>query len=419
VSRVLLGVSGGIAAYKALELVRLATKAGHAVRVVQTPTSERFVGRASFAALTGAPVLGDEFERDPARGAFPGDAAPEHDPLSHLELVHNADVYVVAPASANTLAKLAHGMADNLLTSAALAAAGPVVVAPAMNNHMWEHPATVANLALLRARGITVVEPGVGQLASRGEYGAGRLAEPAEILAAVEAVLAGEAGPQPLDGLRVLVTAGGTREPIDSVRYIGNRSSGRMGFALASVAAALGAEVTVLAANVELPRDPRVRVLDVQTAQELHDAAVDEFGRADVLLMAAAVVDFRPALAADHKIKKSEGQEQMRVDLELTPDILSDLAAVRRPGQTVVGFAAEHGEGALEYGRDKLRRKGLDAIVVNDISRADIGFDATDNEVTIVTAGGDTPVPKGPKAEVARAVLDAVVALRAQAVRAG
>ncbi len=418
-SRVLLGVSGGIAAYKALELVRLATKAGHAVRVVQTPTSERFVGRASFAALTGAPVLGDEFERDPARGAFPGDAAPEHDPLSHLELVHNADVYVVAPASANTLAKLAHGMADNLLTSAALAAAGPVVVAPAMNNHMWEHPATVANLALLRARGITVVEPGVGQLASRGEYGAGRLAEPAEILAAVEAVLAGEAGPQPLDGLRVLVTAGGTREPIDSVRYIGNRSSGRMGFALASVAAALGAEVTVLAANVELPRDPRVRVLDVQTAQELHDAAVDEFGRADVLLMAAAVVDFRPALAADHKIKKSEGQEQMRVDLELTPDILSDLAAVRRPGQTVVGFAAEHGEGALEYGRDKLRRKGLDAIVVNDISRADIGFDATDNEVTIVTAGGDTPVPKGPKAEVARAVLDAVVALRAQAVRAG
>ncbi len=417
--RILLGVSGGIAAYKALELVRLATKAGHAVRVVQTPTSERFVGRASFAALTGAPVLGDEFERDPARGAFPGDAAPEHDPLSHLELVHNADVYVVAPASANTLAKLAHGMADNLLTSAALAAAGPVVVAPAMNNHMWEHPATVANLALLRARGITVVEPGVGQLASRGEYGAGRLAEPAEILAAVEAVLAGEAGPQPLDGLRVLVTAGGTREPIDSVRYIGNRSSGRMGFALASVAAALGAEVTVLAANVELPRDPRVRVLDVQTAQELHDAAVDEFGRADVLLMAAAVVDFRPALAADHKIKKSEGQEQMRVDLELTPDILSDLAAVRRPGQTVVGFAAEHGEGALEYGRDKLRRKGLDAIVVNDISRADIGFDATDNEVTIVTAGGDTPVPKGPKAEVARAVLDAVVALRAQAVRAG
>ena len=421
-SRILLGVSGGIAAYKALELVRLATKAGHAVRVVQTPTSERFVGRASFAALTGAPVLTDEFDRDPARGAFPGDPAPEHDPISHLEVVHNADAYVVAPVSANTLAKLAHGMADNLLTSAALAATGPVVVAPAMNNHMWEHPATVANLELLRARGVTVVEPGVGQLASKGEYGAGRLAEPAEILAAVEAALAtgtSPPGPQPLDGLRVLVTAGGTREPIDSVRYIGNRSSGRMGFALASVAAELGAEVSVLAANVELPRDARVRYVDVQTAQQLHDAAIAEFGRADVLLMAAAVVDFRPALSADHKIKKSEGQEQMRVDLELTPDILSDLAAARRPGQTVVGFAAEHGEGALEYGRDKLRRKGLDAIVVNDISRTDIGFDASDNEVTIVTAAGDTPVPKGPKAEVARAVLDTVVALRAQAVRSG
>jgi len=418
-SRVLLGVSGGIAAYKALELVRLATKAGHAVRVVQTPTSERFVGRASFAALTGAPVLTDEFDRDPARGAFPGDPAPEHDPISHLELVHNADAYVVAPASANTLAKLAHGMADNLLTSAALAATGPVVVAPAMNNHMWEHPATVANLALLRARGVTVVEPGVGRLASKGEFGAGRLAEPEEILAAVEAALSAGSGPKPLDGLRVLVTAGGTREPIDSVRYIGNRSSGRMGFALASVAAELGAEVSVLAANVELPRDPRVRYVDVQTAQGLHDAAVAAFGRADVLLMAAAVVDFRPALSADHKIKKSEGQEQLRVDLELTPDILRDLAAARRPGQTVVGFAAEHGEGALEYGRDKLRRKGLDAIVVNDISRADIGFDASDNEVTIVTAAGDTPVPKGPKAEIARAILDAVVALRAQAVRSG
>src|SRR3954447_22341139 len=185
-ARVLLGVSGGIAAYKALELVRLATKAGHAVRVIQTPTSERFVGRASFAALTGAPVLTDEFERDPARGAFPGDPAPEHDPLSHLELVHNADAFLIAPASANTIAKLAHGLADNLLTSAALAATCPVVVAPAMNNHMWDHPATQANLATLRARGVTIVEPGTGELASKGEYGTGRLAEPAEILDALE-----------------------------------------------------------------------------------------------------------------------------------------------------------------------------------------------------------------------------------------
>jgi phosphopantothenoylcysteine decarboxylase/phosphopantothenate--cysteine ligase len=419
--RLLLGVSGGIAAYKALELTRLATKAGHAVRVVQTPSSERFVGRASFAALSGAPVLTDEFERDPARGAFPGDAAPSHDPLSHLELVHNADAYVVAPASANTLAKLAHGLADNLVTSAALAATCPLVLAPAMNNHMWEHPATRANLDLLRARGAVVVEPGVGQLASKGEWGAGRLAEPAAVLAAVEGALADpfRPAPQPLDGLRVLVTAGGTREPIDAVRYIGNRSSGRMGFALASEAARLGADVTVLAANVELERDPRVTYVDVRTAQELRDAAVAAFGRADVLLMAAAVVDFRPALSADHKIKKSEGQEQMRVDLELTPDILSELAAARRAEQTVVGFAAEHGDGALAYGRDKLRRKGLDAIVVNDISRTDIGFDAADNEVVIVTAARETPVPKGPKEQVARAVLDAVVALRSEAVRAG
>jgi phosphopantothenoylcysteine decarboxylase/phosphopantothenate--cysteine ligase len=217
----------------------------------------------------------------------------------------------------------------------------------------------------------------------------------------------------------VLVTAGGTREPIDSVRYIGNRSSGRMGFALAEVAAGLGADVTVIAANVELPRDARVRYVDVGTAAELRDAATDAFGRADVLLMAAAVVDFRPSLCAGHKLKKVAGQEQMRVDLELTPDILRELAAARRPGQTVVGFAAEHGDGALEYGREKLRRKGLDAIVVNDVSRRDIGFDAADNEVTIVTAGGETPVPKGAKTQVARAILDTVVRLRSEAVRAG
>lgn len=417
-ARVLLGVTGGIAAYKALELTRLLTKAGHAVRVVQTPTSEQFVGRASFAGITGAPVLFDEFERDPLQGAFPGDPKPEHDPISHLALVERADVYVIAPATANTLAKLAHGFADNLLTSAALAATCPVLVAPAMNNHMWEHPATRANVDTLRARGVTVVDPGTGTLASKGEHGAGRLAEPADLLAAVEAAIQ-PSGPQPLDGLEVLVTAGGTREPIDSVRYIGNRSSGRMGFAMAEVAADLGADVTVLAANVELPRDPRVTYVAVETAQQLRDASVDHFGRADVLLMAAAVVDFRPSLTADHKLKKSAGQEQMQVDLELTPDILSELASAKRPGQTVVGFAAEHGDGALDYGRDKLRRKRLDAIVVNDISRKDIGFDSTDNEVTIVTRTSEIPVPLASKHEIARAILDTVVGLRADDVRTG
>jgi phosphopantothenoylcysteine decarboxylase/phosphopantothenate--cysteine ligase len=407
--RVLLGVSGGVAAYKALEVVRLATKAGHAVRVIQTPTAQRFVGAASFAALTGAPVLTDEFERDPARGAFPDQAAPQHDPLSHLELVRNADAFLIAPGSANTIAKLAHGLADNLLTSAALAATCPVLVAPAMNNHMYEHAATQANLALLRERGVTVVDPGTGALGSRHEWGIGRLAEPADLLAAVEAVV--PAGGRPWDGLNVLVTAGGTREPIDSVRFVGNRSSGRMGFALAEEAAGLGAEVTVIAANVGLARTPRVHYVDVGTAAELHVACEAHFARADVLLMAAAVADYRPATPADTKLKK-DAREELVVALERTPDILSGLAAIRRSDQTLVGFAAEHGEGAVAHGRDKLARKGLDAVVVNDIARADIGFEGSENEVTIVTATGERHVPRAPKVEIARAILEAVADLR-------
>jgi phosphopantothenoylcysteine decarboxylase / phosphopantothenate---cysteine ligase len=409
-ARVLLGVSGGIAAYKALELIRLATAAGHVVRVVQTPASRRFVGAASFAALTGAPVLADEWERDPARGAFPDQAAPDHDPPSHLELVRNADAFLVAPASANTLAKLAHGLADNLLTSAALASSGPLLVAPAMNNHMWEHAATQANLATLRERGVVVIEPGTGALATRHEWGAGRLAEPADLLAAVEAVV--PTGARPWDGLRVLVTAGGTREPIDSVRFLGNRSSGRMGVALAEEAAALGAEVTVIAANVTLARRPPLRFVDVGTAAELQAACEAELARADVVLMAAAVADFRPAAAAPAKLKK-EGREELELVLERTPDILSRLASRRRPGQTLVGFAAEHGDDAVALGAAKLERKGLDAVVVNDISRADIGFEGTHNEVTIVTAGGERAVPRASKADVARAVLETVERLRA------
>jgi len=425
---VLLGVSGGIAAYKALELVRLATKVGHAVRVIQTPTSQRFVGAASFAALSGAPVLTDEFERDPARGAFPDQAPPEHDPLSHLELVRNADAFLIAPASANTIAKLAHGLADNLLTSAALAATCPVLVAPAMNNHMYEHPATQANLATLRERGITIVDPGTGALGSKHEWGVGRLVEPADLLAAVEAVI--PAGTRPsgpnvaerqsaglmnaerhLVGLKVLVTAGGTREPIDSVRYVGNRSSGRMGFALAEEAAALGAAVTVIAANVALARSPRIAYLDVGTAAELKAACEAELPKADVLLMAAAVADFRPRAPADTKLKKDE-REELVIELERTPDILSGLAATRRPDQVLIGFAAEHGDRAVEYGRDKLARKGLDAVVVNDIARPDIGFEGPENEVTIVTARVERHVPRASKAAVARAILDVVEELR-------
>src|SRR4051794_27405048 len=254
-ARILLGVSGGISAYKAVELTRLAGKAGHSVRVVQTERSLEFVGHATFEGITGAAVLVDEFGRDPARGAFPGDPVPDHEPISHLEVVRRADVYVIAPASANTIAKLAHGLADNLLTSAALAATCPIVVAPAMNNAMYENAATQANLELLRARGVQVMEPGTGALASRGEAGIGRLPEPAEILALAESLLGPGYAPKSLDGLRVLVTAGGTREPIDSVRYVGNRSSGRMGVAIATEAAARGAEVALVAANVgiEIP----------------------------------------------------------------------------------------------------------------------------------------------------------------------
>jgi phosphopantothenoylcysteine decarboxylase/phosphopantothenate--cysteine ligase len=415
VARILLGVSGGIATYKAVELVRLATRAGHAVRVVQTDTSQRFVGRATFEGVTGAPVLVDEFERDRASGAFPGDPAPEHDPISHLELVRRCDVFCIAPASANTVAKLAHGLADNLLTGAALACRAPLLVAPAMNNHMYEHPATRENLDLLRRRGVRVVEPGSGRLASMGEWGAGRLAEPPALLAAIEEELAGGDAqrfvPRSLDGLRVLVSAGGTREPIDSVRYIGNRSSGRMGLALAEEAARRGADVTLLSANVSLAPPDGVHVVEVETAAELLEAAAAEFERADVLLMAAAVADFRPAAAVKDKITKS-GRDHLALELEPTDDVLAALTPRRRPEQTLVGFAAEHGEGAVERAREKLRRKGLDAVVVNDISRSDIGFDVDHNEVTVLTASGERLIERSPKAAVAAAVLDEVERLR-------
>jgi phosphopantothenoylcysteine decarboxylase/phosphopantothenate--cysteine ligase len=446
--RLLIGVSGGIAAYKALETARLAVRAGHAVRVIQTPTSERFVGKASFAGITGAPVLTSEFEADPARGAYPGEAVPERAPISHLALVERADVFLIAPASANTLAKLASGQADNLLTTAALAAACPVVVAPAMNNRMYLNAATQANIRTLEQRGITVLAPGEGELASHDERGVGRLPEPAELLAAVER----SASPAPKDssiseasvagsyveevtqsyaagtdvtsegftpngvtlaGVMVLVTAGGTREPIDSVRYVGNRSSGRMGLALAEVAARRGAEVTLVLANVSLPVPPGVRVIRVETAAELAAACYDQFPSSDVLLMAAAVADFRPAQPAEHKIKKTAPDALAEIELEPTEDVLAKLAGQRRPEQLLVGFAAEHGEDAVAYGREKLKRKGLDAIVINDISRADIGFDSEQNEVLILTRDGvEEQIPRTAKEQVADHVLDQVGRLR-------
>ena len=407
-ARILLGVSGGIAAYKALELARLATKRGHAVRVLMTPAAGRFVGAASFEGIVGAPVLTSEFEHDPARGTYPGDPAPSHDPIGHLEIVAHADAYLVAPASANTLAKLAAGLADSMLTTAFLACTAPRAVAPAMNDRMYRADATQANLRTLRARGVRVIEPEAGSLASRGEHGLGRLPDPERLLGELEAMP--PSAPGPWDGLRVLVTAGGTREPIDSVRFIGNRSSGRMGLALAAAAARRGADVTLVAANVAGEAAPGVRRIDVETAAELAAATEREFPTSQVLLMAAAVADFRPARREGKLAREGGGDVELR--LERTEDVLARLASSRTEAQTLVGFAAEHGAAAIERARAKLERKGADAIVFNDISRPEIGFDSGANEVTIVERGAETEIAIATKEAVAEAILDRVDAIR-------
>ena len=409
-ARILLGVSGGIAAYKALELARLATRAGHGVRVLMTPTATRFVGAASFEGIVGAPVLMDEFERDPLRGAFPGERPPDHDPIGHLEVAANADAYLVAPASANTIAKLAAGICDSILTTTFLACTAPRAVAPAMNDRMYEDAATQDNLRVLRERGVRVIEPEVGPLASRGEHGVGRLPAPERLLAEIESML--PSAPGAWDGMKVLITAGGTREPIDAVRYVGNRSSGRMGLALAERAAERGAEVTLIAANVALQAPSGVRRVDVTTAAELADAVRREFPDSHLLLMAAAVADFRPARAESGKISREDGGG-LELHLEPTDDVLAAATAQRREDQVVVAFAAEHGGEAVARARDKLRRKGADAIVVNDISRSEIGFESEFNEVVIIDADGEHQVPLGPKDEVADAILDLVQVHRA------
>jgi phosphopantothenoylcysteine decarboxylase/phosphopantothenate--cysteine ligase len=409
-ARILLGVSGGIAAYKALEFARLATVAGHGVRVLMTESATRFVGAASFEGIVGAPVLISEFERDPLGGSFPGDPRPGHDPIGHLELAANCDAYLVAPASANTLAKLAAGSADSMLTTSFLACAAPRLLAPAMNDRMYADDATQANLATLRERGVTVIEPEEGRLASRGEFGRGRLPDPAQLLARVEAVL--PAGERPWDGLSVLVTAGGTREPVDPVRFLGNRSSGRMGFALAAAAARRGADVTLVAANISLPEPAGVRRIDVETAAELAAAARAEFPSSQVLVMAAAPADFRAAAVAPGKIRR-EGGRSIELRLEPTEDILAGLAESRGEAQTIVGFAAEHGEGGVERARAKLMRKGADLIVLNDVSDSSIGFESEENAVTLIDASSETAVPRAPKDSIADSILDRVDRLRA------
>jgi phosphopantothenoylcysteine decarboxylase/phosphopantothenate--cysteine ligase len=422
-ARLLLGVSGGIAAYKSLEFARLATLAGHGVRVLMTENAERFVGAASFEGIVGAPVLTSEFERDPMRGAFPGEpGAGGHDPIGHLELASGCDAFLVAPASANTLAKLAGGFADSMLATSFLACTAPRLVAPAMNDRMYADAATQANLATLRERGVDVIEPGEGLLASRGERGRGRLPDPEELLARVEGALAGGdrspelaetalpgGEPGPWNGLRVLVTAGGTREPIDSVRFIGNRSSGRMGMALAAAAARRGAEVTVIAANVALPEPAGVKRIDVETTAELSYETVERFETQHVLLMAAAPADFRTEPITG-KIKR---QDSLNLNLQPTEDILASISAQRGEAQTVVGFAAEHGGDAVGRARAKLARKGADLIVLNDVSDPTIGFESAENEVLLVTAGDEEQVPKASKDAVAEAILDRIDRLRA------
>lgn len=409
-AKILLGVSGGIAAYKAVEFVRLATGAGHSVRVLMTSAARKFVGPDTFEGILGAPVLTSEFERDPMRGTFPGEELPEHDPIGHLAVAESADVYLVAPASANTIAKLATGQADSILTTAFLAFEGPRLVAPAMNERMYLSGSTQGNLSRLRQMGVEVIDPGVGRLASKGEAGVGRLPEPTELLERVEAALDEEKSAD-LEGLRVLVTAGGTREGIDPVRYIGNRSSGRMGLALAERARKRGAEVTVICANVNLPAPAGVRRVDVESTVDLARACREQFPAHDLLLMAAAPADFTVADTSNEKLSRTGGE--FTLTLVPTEDILAGLAANRIDGQTVVGFAAQHGGDAIGRARQKLERKGADMIVLNDVSDRTIGFDSDENAVTLVTGSGEREIPKAPKTEIADRILDRAVELRA------
>lgn len=392
--RILLGVSAGIAAYKSAHVLRLLTEAGHDVRVVPTPASLHFVGRATWEALSGHPATSDVFDDVPA--------------VEHVTLGNAADLVVVVPATADLLARAAAGLSDDLLTAALLTARCPVLMVPAMHTDMWQHPATQANVATLRARGVHVMEPDVGRLTGQ-DSGPGRLPDPAVVVAAA----LGLVGPRDLVGRRVVVAAGGTREPVDPVRYLGNRSTGRQGIALARAAVQRGAEVVLVAANVDLSVPAGVEVVRVETAADLREAVREAAATADAVVMAAAVADFRPVATAPHKIKKAGAVP--RIELTATPDILAELSADRRrPGQVVVGFAAETGDDTadvLGHGRAKARRKGADLLVVNAVG-AGRGFGAVENEVTLLDGrGDDVGHAKGTKEEVAHAVWDAVVPL--------
>jgi phosphopantothenoylcysteine decarboxylase/phosphopantothenate--cysteine ligase len=402
--RVVLGVGGGIAAYKACELLRRLTESGHEVQVVPTASALRFVGAPTWEALSGHPVSAEVWQDVPQ--------------VPHVRLGQRADLVVVAPATADLLARAAHGLADDLLTNTLLTARCPVLFAPAMHTEMWLHPATQENVATLRRRGALVLDPAVGRLTG-ADSGPGRLPEPAEIFAAALAVLRrGTAGPD-LSGLRVLVTAGGTREPLDPVRYLGNRSSGLQGYALARAALARGAEVTLVAANVSLPDPAGVTVLRAGTALELREHVLALAPEADVVVMSAAVADFRPADYADAKIKKADDTSAPTVRLVQNPHILREIGHHRtRPGQVVVGFAAETGDAqhtALEFGRRKVATYGVDLLVVNEVG-TDKVFGRPETEAVLVeAAGAETPVPPGSKDELAEQIWDRVLVLRSRA----
>ena len=399
--RIVLGVGGGIAAYKACEVLRGLTETGHDVRVVPTEAALNFVGAATFEALSGNPVHTGVFTEVPE--------------VQHVRIGKEADLVLVVPATANLLAKAAHGLADDLLTNTLLTARCPIAFFPAMHTEMWEHPATRANVALLRSRGLVVTEPAAGRLTGK-DTGKGRLADPADIVDLARLLLARpDALPRDLEGVRVTVSAGGTREPLDPVRYLGNRSSGKQGYALARIAAQRGAEVTLVAGHtVTLPDPAGVTVEHISTAEELRQAMHTAAKTADVLVMAAAVADFRPAEFAVSKIKKSDDRPDPKISLERNADILVELVANRTPGQVIVGFAAETGDAqgsVLDHGRAKLRRKSSDLLVVNAVGDGK-AFGMEDNGGWLLAADGtEVPIPFGAKAQLAASVWDAVVGL--------
>ena len=392
--RVVLGVSGGIAAYKACELLRRLTESGHDVTVVPTAAALQFVGAPTWAALSGKPVATEVWDR-------------VHE-VPHVRIGQSADLVIVAPATADLLAKAAAGLADDLLTNTLLTARCRVLFAPAMHTEMWEHPATVANVATLRSRGVHVLEPAEGRLTG-ADTGKGRLPEPAEIFAAATALLRVKSD---LAGRHVVVSAGGTREYLDPVRFIGNRSSGLQGYALARTAAARGASVTLIAANVSLPDPVGVDVVRVETTAQLREQVIAAASAADVVVMAAAPADFRPATQSESKIKKTDAGDVPQITLVQNPDILAELVRERPDGQVIVGFAAETGDetgGVLDHARAKLARKGCDLLVVNDVSGGKV-FGQPTNEAVILGADGSlTPIPRAAKDTLADAIWDQVL----------